>query len=193
MIDDVTARRIMQGAGDQIPVHSPPVDALVGRGRAAKRRQRALTYAGTALSVLALFGVVTLANGAADRTTPSPQFATQLLDSQSAPAEVVRAYVEALNRGREEDALGLLTPERAEAVKQQEGALRPEGPVDDLRLERPDSTYPREAGGTAADNYKHAVFIRASYESGGDTVMTGFLLVRDDQFEVWRIADEGPA
>ncbi|MEV6412260.1 hypothetical protein [Kribbella sp. NPDC051718] len=194
------ARTLLEAAVSDVTTPSPPIEALLTQGRASRTRHRALTAVGAVFIVLALIGigttVSTLNNSAPVTSQPLPASAT--------PEEVIRAFVAAENARDKTTALSYTTPRHAESILRSVGGpfkgtgpfgLRRAKPITDLRLEPPDSEYPRSGGGSMADGWQQAVFIRATYQRPGNPTRTqwGYLLVRNTTTDRWKIADEGPA
>ncbi|GAA0959563.1 hypothetical protein GCM10009554_73400 [Kribbella koreensis] len=194
------ARTLLEAAVSDVAASSPPIDTLLARGRRSRNHHRALTAVGAVLIVLAFIGIGTTVGTLNDHTTVS----SQPLPASATPEEVIRAYVAAKNARDKATALSYVTPRRAESLLGSEGGffgdrwpfgLRRAKPITDLRLEPPDSKYPRSGGGSMADGWQQAVFVRATYQRNNTRTRTqwGYLLVRNTTTERWSIADEGPA
>lgn len=192
------ARTLLESAVADVTTPAPPIDALLTRGRTSRNRRRALTALGAVLIALAFIGAGTTVGALDDRATVS----SQPLDASATPEEVIQAYVAARNARDKSTALSLVTPHHAEALLRTQGGLfgdkgpfglRRAKPITDLRLEPPDTEYPRLAEGSNADGWQQAVFLRATYQRDGTLTQWGYLLVRNTTHERWSIADEGPA
>ncbi|MFI5708642.1 hypothetical protein [Kribbella sp. NPDC051620] len=192
------ARTLLEAAVADVATPSPPIDALLTRGRTSRNRRRALTAVGAVFIVLAFIGVGTTVGALDDRTTVS----SQPLPASATPEQVIRAFVAAENARDKATALSFVTPRHAESMLRSQGGpfgdsgpfgLRRAKPITDLRLEPPDSEYPRSGGGSMADGWQQAVFVRATYQRAGNLTRWGYLLVRNTTTDRWSIADEGPA
>jgi hypothetical protein len=192
------ARTLLKAAVADVTTPSPPIDALLSRGRTSRNRRRALTAVGAVLIALASIGVGTTVQALDDRTTVS----SQPLPASATPEEVIRAFVAAENARDKTTALSFVTPRHAESMLRSQGGpfgdsgpfgLRRGKPITDLRLDPPDSEYPRSGGGSMADGWQQAVLVRATYQRDGTRTLWGYLLVRNTTTERWTIADEGPA
>ena len=191
------ARTLLGSAVSDVTTPSPPIDALLTRGRTSRNRRRALTAVGAVLIALAFIGVGGAVGALDDHATVS----SQPLPASATPAEVIQAYVAARNARDKTTALSLVTPHHAEALLSTQGGLfgdtgpfglRRAKPITDLRLEPPDAEYPRAGGGSNADGWQQAVFVRATYQRNSTPTQWGYLLVRTTTTERWSIADEGP-
>jgi hypothetical protein len=192
------ARTLLEAAVADVTTPSPPIDALLSRGRTSRNRRRALTAVGAVLIALAFIGIGTTA-GALDGHAP---VSSQPVPATATPQQVIQAYVAARNARDKPTALSLVTPHHAEALLSSEGGLfgdkgpfglRRAKPITDLRLEPPDSEYPRASEGSNADGWQQAVFVRATYKRNDTLTQWGYLLVRNTPTNRWTIADEGPA
>ena len=194
MLDDHAVRDLLQRAGGDVPVASVSPSALVARGRAARRRRRALLAASTALSVVAATGLGVAVLDATGQTRPPARFAAGAApDASSSAQDVVLAYLDAVNARDRTVALSLLTPRHAASVQRAEGGLFAGGTISQVRLGRPDPDYAAGAQSTSADGWAQSVHVPARYVSDeyGERIW-GYVLVRQSDAERWSIADEGP-
>jgi hypothetical protein len=195
---ETEARLLLESAVADVPTASPPIDILLHRGRSSHNRHRALTLAGAFVIALLLVGLGTTTT--ALLTNPSP-VSTQPLGADATPEQVIQAFVAAKNARDEKTALSLATPHHAAQLRSTQGGplgdtgpfgLRRAKPITDLHLEPPDAQYPRAGGGSQADDWQQAVFVRATYQRNGNNTQWGYLMVRNTTTERWSIADEGP-
>jgi hypothetical protein len=125
--------------------------------------------------------------------TPAPLSATAALAAQA----LVRDYVAAVNRHDQPAVFALMTAEHAQVVRSASDGLANVVSITDLALQTP---RPSGGPGTGAAGYREAVFVPVTFTlhqhqamsmPDGPTVW-GYLLVRNNDTDPWRITDEGP-
>ena len=163
------------------------------------RRLRWLVAFGAAVLVAAVaFGAVAVIAGPGRVLALVPTRDVPVPPADAEPHTVVRAYLDALDAHDLDTAGALLTPEYRRQVGRTSGNW-----FANLRSVRQVRLAPAEdarSGYGVGSRYRHAVRVPATLDlrlffdqPAGDGPMTwGFVLVKNQPGDPWRIADEGP-